>query len=90
MTTFPFVSTIEGVAQREDPIRVGATVKALRESYGWSLSKFAVAIGMSHGHLANIEAGRKHLTPEKARLVADVLEIPLAAIITDFDVEDVQ
>jgi hypothetical protein len=44
---------------------------------------------MTHGHLANIEAGRKRLTPEKARKVADTLQVPLAAIITEFSPEEV-
>lgn len=73
----------------DDPIRVGATVKALREAYGWSLSKFAVAVPMSHGHLANIEAGRKRLTPEKARAIATVLKVPLAAITTSYDIDEI-
>lgn len=77
------------MAQIDDPIRVGATVKALREANGWALGKFASAVGLSHGHLANIEAGRKRLTPEKARLVADTLNVPLAAITTEYDVEQV-
>lgn len=77
------------MAHGDDPIRVGATVKALREAYGWSLSKFAVAVGMTHGHLANIEAGRKRLTPAKARQIADTLGIPLAAITTEYSVEEV-
>lgn len=70
------------MVQNDDPSRVGATVRALREAHGWTLSKFAVAILMSHAHLANIEAGRKRLTPEKAQLVADTLQVPLVAIIT--------
>lgn len=77
------------MSNTDDPVRVGATVKALREAHGWALGKFASAVGLSHGHLANIEAGRKRLTPEKARLVADTLRVPLAAIVTDYDVEDV-
>jgi transcriptional regulator with XRE-family HTH domain len=44
---------------------------------------------MTHGHLANIEAGRKRLTPEKARKVADTLQVPLAAIITEFAPDEV-
>lgn len=78
------------MAHTDNPQRVGATVKALREAHGWALGKFAVAVGLTHGHLANIEAGRKRLTPERARLIADTLKVPLAAIITDFDVEDVK
>lgn len=73
----------------DDPIRVGATVKALREAHGWQLGKFASAVGMSHGHLANVEAGRKRLTAERARAVADTLRVPLAAIITGYPVDEI-
>lgn len=72
-----------------DPIRVGATVKALRQAHGWALGKFADKVGLSHSHLANIEAGRKRLTYEKARHIADTLAVPLAAIITAHTVEEV-
>lgn len=73
----------------DDDRRVGATIKALREAYGWKLSKFAVAIGTTHGHLANIEAGRKRCTPDMARRIADELRIPLAAIVTARSVDEV-
>lgn len=73
----------------DDPVRVGATVRALREAHGWALGKFAVAVGMTHGHLANIEAGRKNLTPEKITKVAAVLGIPRAAITTAYPVEEI-
>lgn len=75
--------------QKDDPVRVGATVRAIREAYGWGLSKFAIAVGTSHGHMANIEAGRKRLTPEMARKIADVLGVPLAAITTQYSPEDI-
>lgn len=77
------------MALTDDPKRVGATIRALREAHGWALGKFASALGMSHGHLANVEAGRKRLTAEKARAIADLLHVPLAAIVTGLDVEDV-
>lgn len=73
-------------AERE---RVGATVKALREAYGWKLGKFATAISVSHSYLANIEAGRRPLPPALARKVADTLGVPLAAITTQHEVENV-
>jgi transcriptional regulator with XRE-family HTH domain len=75
--------------RKDDPVRVGATVKALREAYGWQLGKFAVAVGTTHPHLSNIEAGRKRLTPAMARKVADTLGIPLAAITTARAVDEV-
>ncbi|QSN54935.1 helix-turn-helix transcriptional regulator [Mycobacteroides abscessus subsp. abscessus] len=72
--------------QKEDPMRVGATVRALREAHGWALGKFAVAIGTTHPHLSNIEAGRKRCTPVMARRIADTLGVPLAAITTGQEV----
>ncbi|BBZ09832.1 helix-turn-helix domain-containing protein [Mycobacterium branderi] len=75
--------------RNDDPVRTGATIKALREAYGWKLGKFAVAIGTTHPHLSNIEAGRKRCTPEMARKIADTLGVPLAAITTSFTAEEV-
>lgn len=75
--------------RNDDPVRTGATIKALREAYGWKLGKFAVACATTHPHMSNIESGRKRVTPEMARRVATVLGVPLAAITTSYDVEDV-
>lgn len=75
--------------ENDDPVRTGATIKALREAYGWKLGKFAVAVGTTHPHLSNIESGRKRCTPEMARKVADTLGVPLAAITTHYAVEEV-
>jgi transcriptional regulator with XRE-family HTH domain len=75
--------------RNEDPVRVGATVKALREAYGWKLGKLAVAVGTTHPHLSNIEAGRKRCTPEMARKLADTIGVPLAAITTARPIQDV-
>jgi len=83
------VPIVVGMEQNDDPVRVGATVKALREAYGWKLGKFAVAVGTTHPHLSNIEAGRKRVTPEMARRIADTLGVPLAAITTSRQVEEV-
>lgn len=69
--------------------RIGATIKALRTAYGWQTGKFAIAVGVTHGHLSNIEAGRKSATHETLRKIADVLNVPLAALITEYAVEDV-
>jgi transcriptional regulator with XRE-family HTH domain len=75
--------------QNDELIRMGATIKALREAYGWKLGKFAVAVGTTHPHLSNIEAGRKRCTPAMARKIAITLGVPLAAITTSYPVEAV-
>lgn len=89
MTWFRFVPIVVDMSENDDPVRAGATIKALREAYGWKLGKFAVAVGTTHPHLSNIEAGRKRCTPEMARRIADTLGVPLAAITTSFSVEEV-
>jgi DNA-binding XRE family transcriptional regulator len=89
LTWFLFVPILIGMDGNDDPVRTGATVKALREAYGWKLGKFAVACGTTHPHMSNIEAGRKRCTPEMARKIADVLGVPLAAITTAYSVEQV-
>lgn len=64
----------------EDPVRVGATIRALRLAHGWKLGNFASAVGVAYSHLSNIEAGRKRCTPQLARRVAEVLGVPVVAI----------
>jgi transcriptional regulator with XRE-family HTH domain len=68
-------------------VRTGATVRALREAYGWRNVKFAAAVGISSAYLSNIEAGRRHLPADLARKMADVLGVPLAAITTGVEPE---
>lgn len=75
--------------RNDDPVRVGATIKALREAYGWQLGKFATAVGTTHPHMSNIEAGRKRCTPAMARKIAQTLGVPLAAITTARPVSEV-
>jgi transcriptional regulator with XRE-family HTH domain len=60
--------------------RVGATIKALRDAHGLKLGELAVALGISHAYLSNIEAGRKHAPLATCRQIAKLLRIPLAAI----------
>jgi transcriptional regulator with XRE-family HTH domain len=43
-------------------VRIGATLRTLRELRGEKPDPFASAIGISRPYLANIEAGRKKLT----------------------------
>jgi transcriptional regulator with XRE-family HTH domain len=63
-----------------DDIRIGATIKALREAYGLSRTEMGRAIGRSDKLLQKIETGERKATPEVRRAIADRLGIPLAAI----------
>lgn len=66
----------------DEKVRIGATLKALRVAHGWKTETFADALDIARPTLANIEAGRKGLTPDKARRAAEVLNVPLAAIVS--------
>lgn len=61
-------------------VRVGATLRAFRKAHGLKLVEMAVALGISHAYLSNIEAGRKAAPMDLCKHAAKVLRVPLAAI----------
>lgn len=58
----------------------GAAIKALRESNGWPSGKFAITLGIAPAHLTNIEKGARRPSAPLAKKIANLLEVPLAAI----------
>jgi len=54
-------------------IRVGSTIREFRELRGLKADELANAVEISRPYLANIEAGRKRLTPELAAKIAQHL-----------------
>ena len=65
-----------------EAVRIGATIKSLREAYGWKLGELAKAIDRSHAYLSNIENGRKRAPVPLCSTIATVLKVPLAAIVS--------
>ena len=63
-------------------VRVGATVRHMREMRGMTPTELASAVDISRAYLVNIEAGRKRLTPVLAAKVADALAVPQIAIVS--------
>lgn len=61
-------------------VRVGATLRILRETRGFKPDPFASSIGISRPYLANIEAGRKKLTNVLLARAAAALNVPQIAI----------
>lgn len=70
-------------ADQKDPemVRVGATVRELRELRGVKSDELANGIGISRPYLANIEAGRKRLSPELCSRVAAFLHVRQISIL---------
>lgn len=65
------------------------SLRIIRTRSGWSASKFAAACEISTGFLSNIEAGRRHASPEVIRRMAEVLDVPLQSLISNWDPEQV-
>lgn len=61
-------------------VRVGATIKALREAHELTVTELARAIGVSHSLISLIESGERRATLANCREMARVFRVPLAAI----------
>jgi transcriptional regulator with XRE-family HTH domain len=66
-------------------VALGAAIKAIRDAKAASDpkfkgSQFAVTCLMSHSHLCNIEAGRKHPGEDVIHRIAAHLGVPVDAI----------
>lgn len=67
------------------PLPNGAAIKAIRQAKRWKGVDLASAVGISHGHLFNIEACRgKKASDQVLKKIAETLDVPLAAITCDF------
>lgn len=65
-------------------VRIGATIKALREARGLKADELANAIPISRPYLMNIEAGRKRLSPVYAVRIAQILDVrPISILRSD-------
>lgn len=72
----PSVSSLRG-----EDVRVGATIKALREARGLTQEQLAHRAQLSRPYLANVEVGRKRLSIRSAARVAAALAVPQIALI---------
>ncbi|MFI6910150.1 helix-turn-helix domain-containing protein [Nonomuraea sp. NPDC050394] len=63
-------------------VRVGATIRALATAHGWKVGELAAALDKSHGYISNVMAGRKYAHPQLCRQIAELLNVPLAAIVS--------
>lgn len=62
-------------------VRIGATLRAIREARGLKTGQAANALDISYAYLSNIEAGRKPLTPVMLARVAILYRVEQAALV---------
>lgn len=63
--------------------RQGATLRAIRELRGMTVDQLANELQISRPYLANIEAGRKRLSPVLLSKAAEVLDVPQVALVRE-------
>ena len=78
-------------SQLGERVRIGATIRQLREMRGFRPDDFATEIGISRSYLANIEAGRKPLTEILLARITRALDVrPVTVVREDyFELPDV-
>ena len=71
--------------QPRDPeaIRIGATLRELREKSGYTVNQFSNELDISYSYLSNIEAGRRPLTKRLLARAAHLLDVPQVAIVRE-------
>lgn len=61
----------------------GEAIRALRKTRGLKMYELAKAAEITDGYLGNIERGKIHGTSWVLRRIADVLDVPLQAIVRE-------
>lgn len=74
--------------EQQERVRVGATIRELREIRGYKPDEFASLNGISRPYLANIEAGRKALTKVLLARFAASLNVRQVALVRPGYFED--
>ena len=69
-------------SQRDgDPVRVGATIRQMREMRGMTQEQLSSASMLSRSYVANVEAGRKRPSMKAVARIAAALHVPQISII---------
>lgn len=69
----------------DDPVRVGATIRAIRSLRGYKPEEFATMLGTTPAYLTNVESGKRAITSDMAHEAAELLGVPLLALVRDVD-----
>lgn len=68
----------------------GHALRAIRERSGMSVSELARRAGTSQPHLSNIERGRRSGSPALVCQLAEILKVPVLALLGDPDDADLE
>lgn len=60
--------------------KLGLALKQLREKNGVSQEKFALSIGMDRTYYASVEAGKRNISLQNIKKIADGFDMPISAL----------
>lgn len=61
-------------------IELGQALKKIREENGVSQEKFALSIGMDRTYYASVEAGKRNISLQNIKKIADGFNLPISAL----------
>jgi transcriptional regulator with XRE-family HTH domain len=73
----------------DELVRMGATIRAIREKSGASVDELANAVGVSRPQMSNVEAGRRRISNVLLARIAEALSVPQIAIMWPQEGEDI-
>jgi transcriptional regulator with XRE-family HTH domain len=82
--------TSDSMAETELRRKVGARVRAARESGGLTQEQVAQRVGMQRSSIANLEAGRQDMNISRLALVAVAVNLNLADLIQPGDLPELK
>ena len=64
-------------------------IKIVREEKGISQEKFALSIGMDRTYYASVEAGKRNISLQNIKRIADGCDMPISALFVVVENEEV-
>jgi ribosome-binding protein aMBF1 (putative translation factor) len=61
--------------------KLGAKVRALRKSRGWSQDVLADRSGLHRAHVGEIERGESNVTLQTLKIIADTLDVTMSELL---------
>ena len=68
---------------------LGLALKQLREEKGISQEKFALSIGMDRTYYASVEAGKRNISLQNIKRIADGFDMSISALFVVVENEEV-
>ena len=71
-------------------LSLGNRIRSLRTATGLSQEKFALQIGMDRTYYASVESGKRNISIQNIKKIADGLNIPLSELFFEIELINVK